>query len=111
MSEPQTMKIYKCNIGFINTYSYIKVILISPNKMEAKRKFIKRCLEEYDKVIKHINFNELSEPYDSPLSFDNAEAFETWLDCNIDDDENNPDTPCIECLNDCSFELCRQFED
>ena len=105
----QTLKIYRCYVSFIYTQYYIKVTLITINKTEAKKKFIARCLEEYDLIVKHIDFEQFYDKYECdtmPLKFDNAEVFEKWLNDNID--ENNPDD--IECINDCNFEIVNKYE-
>lgn len=110
--ENQKPKIFRCSVGFYYTNYYIEVILLAINKTDAKKKFISKCLEKYDKIIT-IDFEQY---YDSnehdklPLNFNknNIKDFEKWLYDNIN--ENDDDDDDIRCLDEINFEIINKYE-
>lgn len=104
MSE---LQIFKCSVGFRYTSYYVKVILTAKDKTDAKNKFIKKCLENFDK-LSHIDFSQGYEEYNTepPLKFNNIQDYEKWLIDNVNEEDDDD----IECLGDCSFELCDAYE-
>ena len=99
-------KIYKCAFGFKYTSQYVSIILIADDYNDAKNKFISKCLEKYDVIIRSIDFKLFyyeEEADGPPVKFENISDFEKYLFENIDSDT-------IECLEECKFEIKDRYE-
>ena len=109
LTQSETIKIFRCRVGFKYTKFYIEVVLMAKNKNEAKIQFISKCLEKYDEIIQ-IDFTRFYYEYDeeTPLNFNknNIKDFEKYLNDIMESDIDEH----IECLNECSFEIIDMYD-
>jgi hypothetical protein len=102
--------IFRCKLGSRYASQFVEVVLIATDKMDAKNKFIAKCVENYNEIIHsriHSNFNFDDErlPENEIMPLRNIREFEKYLQDTID--INNDDD--IECLGQCAFDIVDRY--
>uniref|UniRef100_A0A6C0AEY3 Uncharacterized protein n=1 Tax=viral metagenome TaxID=1070528 RepID=A0A6C0AEY3_9ZZZZ len=104
----ELVSIFRCSKTFRYAKHYIFVILTAKNFLEAKKKFILKCLSEYENIVNNIDFDfelfyDKNEDYGNPCKFDKKLDFENWLKINVEDED-------IELLGNCEFEIIDRYD-
>ena len=70
--------IYTCEFGFVHSSKYIKMIVTASSFIEARVKFINKCMARYSD-IKQIDLNLFCEEYHTPTIFNTQQDLLIFL--------------------------------
>lgn len=96
--------IFRCKLGSRYSEYLVEVVLIATDKMDAKNKFIAKCVEKYNEII-HLNFDDERLPENEIMPLANVREFEKYLQDTIDINKDDD----IECLEHCAFDIVDRY--